>query len=125
MTSRRILVVDDEERIREVVRLCLIKLAQWDVITAESGAEAIRIAATEQPDVILLDVSMPGMDGVETFQHLQHNAQTQAIPVIFLTAKVQPMEQAEYKTLGGAGLIMKPFDPIQIVQEINRLAGWS
>jgi CheY-like chemotaxis protein len=125
MTTRRILIVDDEERIREVVRACLVRLAKWDATTAGSGAEALQIATTTQQDAILLDVSMPGMDGVETFQKLQANPQTQAIPVIFLTAKVQPAEQAEYKQLGAAGLIVKPFDPVQLAQEISQLLGWS
>ncbi|MBI4783086.1 MAG: response regulator [Oscillatoriophycideae cyanobacterium NC_groundwater_1537_Pr4_S-0.65um_50_18] len=125
MATRRVLIVDDEERIREVVRTCLVKLAKWEALTAASGAEAIQIAAFEQPDAILLDVSMPGMNGVETFQQLQANPQTQAVPVIFLTAKVQPAEREEYKQLGAAGLIVKPFDPIQIAQEIRQLLGWS
>lgn len=125
MATKRILIVDDEDRIRQVVRACLVKLAKWEVIIAASGAEAIQIAAVEQPDAILLDVSMPGMDGIETFQHLQANPQTQFIPVIFLTAKVQPAEQAEYKHLGAAGLIVKPFDPVQIAQHISQLLGWS
>jgi CheY-like chemotaxis protein len=124
MTGKRILVVDDEERIREVVRACLVKLAKWQVLTAASGAEAIQIAAVQQLDAILLDVSMPGMDGNETFRQLQKNPQTRTIPVIFLTAKVQPAEQAEYRQLGVAGLIVKPFDPIQIAQDIRRLLGW-
>ncbi|PSB24121.1 response regulator [Stenomitos frigidus] len=125
MTTKRILIVDDEDRIREVVRMCLVKLAKWEALSAASGTEAIQIAAVEQPDAILLDVSMPGMNGVETFQQLQANPQTQAIPVIFLTAKVQPTEQAEYKQLGAAGLIVKPFDPIQIAREISQLLGWD
>ncbi|HEY9628706.1 MAG TPA: response regulator [Coleofasciculaceae cyanobacterium] len=124
MTTRRILIVDDEDRIREVVRVCLVKLAKWDAMTAASGVEAIQTALVEQPDAILLDISMPGMDGIETFQQLQANPQTQAIPVIFLTAKVQPVEQAEYRQLGAAGLIVKPFDPVQLAQEISQLLGW-
>ena len=125
MATRRILIVDDEERIREVVRACLVKLAKWEAIMAASGMEAVQTAAIEQPDAILLDVSMPGMNGVETFQQLQTNPQTQAIPVIFLTAKVQPAEQAQYQQLGVAGLIVKPFDPVQIAKQISQLLEWS
>ncbi len=124
MKKRHILIVDDEDRIREVVYACLVKLAKWEATTAASGAEAIQTAATEQPDAILLDVSMPGMNGLETFQQLQADPQTQSIPVIFLTAKVQPLDQAQYQQLGVAGLIVKPFDPVQISQEISRLLGW-
>lgn len=125
MISKRVLVVDDEERIREVVRMCLVKLAHWEVIAAGSGEEAIQAAIAEVPDVILLDVSMPGMNGLETLQHLQRHPKTAAIPVIFLTAKVQPNEQLQYKQLGVAGLIVKPFDPIQISKEISQLLGWT
>ncbi|MBM0743991.1 response regulator [Phormidium sp. CLA17] len=125
MTSKRILVVDDEERIREVVRMCLVKLAQWEVMVAGSGEEAIQAAISERPDAILLDVSMPGMNGLEILQHLQRQPQTASIPVIFLTAKVQPNEQLQYKQLGVAGLIVKPFDPIQISKEISQLLGWN
>jgi CheY-like chemotaxis protein len=125
MTSKRVLIVDDEERIREVVRMCLVKLARWEVMAAGSGEEALQTAIAEQPDVILLDVSMPGMNGIETLQQLQSSPQTASIPVIFLTAKVQPVEQLQYKQLGVAGLIVKPFDPIQISKEISQLLSWN
>ena len=125
MTTKRILIVDDDERIREVVRMCLIKVAKWQVIVAASGLEAIQAATVEQPDAILLDVSMPGIDGVETLQQLRQNPLTGSIPVIFLTAKVQRAEQLHYQQLGVAGLITKPFDPLQISEEISRLLGWN
>ncbi len=125
MATKLVLIVDDEERIREVVRVCLVKIAQWETLMAASGIEAIAVAATAQPDAILLDVSMPGMNGLETLQQLQSNPQTQSIPVIFLTAKVQPSEQLHYQQLGVVGLIMKPFDPVQIAQQIRQLLGWS
>jgi CheY-like chemotaxis protein len=125
MANKKILIVDDEERIREVVRVCLVKLAKWETLIAASGSEAIQIAAEAQPDAILLDVSMPGMNGLETLQQLQSNPQTQQIPVIFLTAKVQPSEQLQYQQLGVVGLIMKPFDPVQISQQISQLLGWN
>jgi CheY-like chemotaxis protein len=67
---------------------------------------------------------MPGMDGIETLKQLQQNPQTASIPTIFLTAKVQPSEQLHYQQLGIAGLIAKPFDPLQISVEISRLLGW-
>ncbi len=125
MTTKHILIVDDEERLREVIRMCLIKLAKWDVIIATSGQEAIQTAIDNQPDAILLDVSMPGMDGIETLRQLQQNPLTASIPTIFLTAKVQPSEQLHYQKLGVAGLIAKPFDPLKISIEISRLLGWS
>jgi CheY-like chemotaxis protein len=125
MSTKQILIVDDEERIREVVQACLVKLAKWKVMTATSGLEAIAKAQGDRPDAILLDVSMPEMDGIETLRHLQNNVHTASIPVIFLTAKVQPNEQSQYKQLGVAGLIAKPFDPLLIAKEIEQLLGWS
>ncbi len=125
MTSKRILIVDDDERIREVVKICLIKLAKWQVIIATSGQEAISTAIAEQPDAILLDVSMPDLNGIETLQKLQLDDRTSAIPVIFLTAKVLRSEQLHYQQLGVAGFIAKPFDPLQIATEISRLLNWK
>ena len=121
MTVRRILIVDDEERIREVVRMCLIKVAKWDVCIASCGQDAIAIAAIEQPDAILLDVSMPGINGIETLQQLQQNPKTTGIPAIFLTAKTQRAERLYYQQIGVAGLIVKPFDPLQISNEICQI----
>lgn len=125
MAFKRILIVDDEERIREVVKMCLIKLAKWHAIVASSGLEAVQTAIVEQPDAILLDVSMPGLNGIETLQQLRAHPETISIPVIFLTAKVQRAERLHYQQLGVAGLIVKPFDPLQISIEICRLLEWK
>jgi CheY-like chemotaxis protein len=125
MTTKRLLVVDDDERIREVVKMCLIKIAKWQVTIAKSGQEAISTAMVEQPDAILLDVSMPNLNGIETLQQLQLNDRTNSIPVIFLTAKVLRAEQLYYQQLGVAGFIAKPFDPLQIATEISRILNWK
>jgi CheY-like chemotaxis protein len=124
MVSKRILVIDDEMSIREVVRACLERLAGWEVLTAESGQVGILTAESEPVDAILLDVSMPGMDGLTTFRKLQENEKTRSLPVILLTAKVQPSEQSHYSELGVAGLVTKPFDPIGISHQISELLGW-
>jgi len=125
MAIKQILIVDDEERIREVVRMCLVKLGKWDAITAGSGQEAIQIAVDRQPDAILLDLSMPGMDGLETLRQLQHHPQTSAIPVIFLTAKAEDPDRSTYQQIGVAGLIVKPFNPVEISLEIKKILGWD
>lgn len=124
MGTRRILVVDDERSIREVVKACLERLAGWQVITAESGQEGLLKAVTELPDAILLDVSMPGLDGFTTLKRLQENPVTRSLPVILLTARVQASERSEYAELGIAGLIIKPFDPVQICAQISQILGW-
>jgi CheY-like chemotaxis protein len=121
----RILVIDDEERIQEVVQTCLEILGGWEVITASSGNEGLLIAQTQQPDAILLDVSMPEMDGLATFQRLQENPTTQSIPVILLTAKVQPADRERFAQLGIAGVIIKPFDPVQLASQVASALGWS
>lgn len=121
----RILVIDDEERIQEVVQTCLEILGGWEVLTAGSGNEGLLKAQTQQPDAILLDVSMPGMDGLAIFQRLQENPTTQSIPVILLTAKVQPADRERFAQLGVAGVITKPFDPVQLASQVAQALGWS
>jgi CheY-like chemotaxis protein len=123
--SRQILIIDDEERIREVVQVCLIKLANWSAIAASSGQEGLLKAVQAKPDAILLDMSMPDMDGIATFHQLQAHPDSRAIPVILLTAKVQPFEQSQYAELGVAGVIAKPFDPVQLVAQITAILGWN
>ncbi|MBL1178078.1 response regulator [Pantanalinema sp. GBBB05] len=119
--AQRILVVDDEDRIREIVRACLEDLGDWTVDTAASGSEGILKAISEPFDAILLDVSMPDMDGVTFFERLQTNPKTQAIPVILLTAKVLPADKAQFAELGVAGVISKPFDPIALSDEVGQI----
>jgi CheY-like chemotaxis protein len=82
---KRILVVDNEDYIQEATQMCLETMAGWEVVTASSGREGLLKAAAEQPDAILLDFMMPEMDGLMTFQQLQANPLTQAIPVVLLT----------------------------------------
>lgn len=83
MTAKRILVIDDEDDIREVAQLCLETLGGWEVITASCGNEGLAKALAELPDAIILDVMMPKMDGPTTYQKLRENTATQNIPVIF------------------------------------------
>jgi CheY-like chemotaxis protein len=122
---KQILVIDDEEVIQEVVQGCLEDLGGWETLLASFGAEGLRIAATELPDAILLDVSMPDMDGVETVQKLRSDPVTQNIPVILLTAKVQPADQARFSALGVGGVIAKPFDPMALAEQVADLLGWQ
>jgi len=87
VAPKRVLVVDDEANVRIVVRTCLEILGEWEVLLAASGQEGLFLTQTERPDAILLDVMMPGMDGVAFVRELQANPELQAIPVVFLTAK--------------------------------------
>ncbi len=125
MSEKRILVIDNEEYIREVAQICLETVAGWEVLTANSGKEGIEVAADEQPDAILLDVMMPDMDGVTTFQQLQAEEKTREIPVLLLTAKVQASDRRRYMEIGLKAVIAKPFDPLQLAGQVAAALGWS
>lgn len=115
----RILVIDDEERIQEVIQISLEILNGWEIFTASSGSEGLLKAQNHQPDAILLDVSMPEMDGFATLEKLRSNSATQTIPVIFLTAKVQLADRQSFAELSLAGVITKPFDPLTLAAQVT------
>ena len=123
--TRKILVVDNEASIQEVTQICLQTVAGWQVVVAGSGQEGLEKAAMEQPDAILLDVMMPDMDGLTTFQKLQENPKTQDIPVLLLTAKVQAADRQRYSELGVRDAIAKPFNPLELAQQITAALGWN
>lgn len=122
---RRVLIIDDEEDIRQVAALCLEMVAGWEVLTASSGALGVERAAAEQPDAILLDVMMPLMDGPTTFREIQLNPATRNIPVLLLTAKVQAADQLRFSALGVAAVLLKPFDPHTLAGQISSVLGWK
>ena len=121
----KVLVIDDEDDIRAVSRMSLERVGGWTVVAAESGERGIELAESERPDAILLDVMMPGMDGPSTIERLKAADATRDIPVVFLTAKLQPAERERYAELGGAGVISKPFDPMGLPQELAQILGWE
>ena len=121
MTIRKVLLVDDEDDIRTIGQLSLSRVGGWQTVLAASGAEALTRAAAEQPDLILLDVMMPGMDGPTTLGRLRAQEATAKTPVIFMTAKIQKHEVARYLELGAVGVIGKPFDPMTLPAEIKKL----
>ena len=123
--SKRILIVDDEDHIREVAATSLELLGGWEVLTAQTGAEAIARAQAEQPDAILLDVMMPDLDGPTVFAHLQAAPATSEIPVILLTAKVQPGDRSRFGHLAVKAIIAKPFDPATLPVEVAEVLGWA
>ncbi|MGD1864931.1 MAG: response regulator [Phormidesmis sp.] len=123
--SRKVLVIDDEEAIIIVLKASLEATTDWQVITCSSATKGIAIATTERPDAVLLDVSMPKVDGTQVFKALQAEALTQNIPVIFLTAKARVSEQQILKALGVSGIILKPFSPETIAAQIKEILGWK
>jgi CheY-like chemotaxis protein len=125
MRNKRVLVVDNEEYIQEITKICLETTAGWEVLTAGSGQEGIIEASKSQPDVILLDVMMPEMDGITTFEKLQANPETKQIPVILLTAKIQASDRRRYSELGIKEAIAKPFNPLELAGQVAAALGWS
>lgn len=121
---RRVLIIDDEDDIREVAALSLEAVAGWHILTASSGAEGIEIAIAEQPDAILMDVMMPGVDGPTTFRTMQNTPAIAKIPVLLLTAKVQGVDQRRFADLNVAAILFKPFDPLTLAQQISDVLGW-
>lgn len=115
---QRILYVEDEVAIQEVVKLALEAVGGFSVEICSSGTAAVERAPFFSPDLILLDVMMPGMDGLSTLQTLRGLPQTSTTPVIFITAKAQSAERAHYLELGAVGVITKPFDPMRLSQNI-------
>lgn len=119
----KVLLVDDDANIRTVALIGLEDTPEWDIREAGSGQEALDLAAQEKPDLILLDMMMPGMDGVSTFERFRQNPATRDIPIIFMTAKVQKNEVEGYRNLGAKGVIIKPFDPLALADEIMGILG--
>jgi len=124
MVTKRVLIIDDEQGIRQIVRISLKAIAGWEVLMAASGAEGLEIAQAEQPDAILLDVMMPGMDGIAVLNQMQTNPELQSIPTIFLTAKAQSSEQQQFSELPIAGVITKPFKAPDLVQQMQSILHW-
>ena len=117
----QLLYVDDEPDIREIAELALGLAPDMAVVCCASGSEALTMAGGSLPDVILLDVMMPGMDGPTTLQHLRGDPRTAPVPVIFITARTQAQDVAAFKDLGAIGVIAKPFDPMQLAQQVREL----
>ncbi|OUL19140.1 response regulator [Nostoc sp. 106C] len=124
MTTKRILIIDDEYDIRAVAELALKAVGAWQVSTAASGSEGVAKAVAEQPDAILLDVMMPDMDGIATFQALQANPATKSIPVILLTAKAQATEKRRFAELAVRAVITKPFKAMKLPAQIAAALNW-
>lgn len=125
MSRRCILLVDDDDGIREVTRVSLETTMGWQVLTASSGDEALRLAGEEGLSAILLDVMMPDMDGAETFARLREREESRDIPVVLLTAKTQKADLANYAEMGVAGTVQKPFDPLSLGREVADALGWE
>ena len=121
MAPQRVLLIDDEPDIRLIAELSLAQVGGLEVTLAASGAEGLRLAETCNPDVILLDMMMPEMDGMATLARLRDNPKLRDVPVVFLTAQVAAHDRAEYLQMGAVGVIAKPFDPMTLPTELIKL----
>ena len=119
--SNKILIIDDESDVKEIAQMGLEMAADWQVITACTGKVGLTLAAEQQPEVILLDLMMPEWDGKETLKHLKSNPATASIPVILMTAKTQSAIAEELLELDLAGVITKPFRPLELPAQINAI----
>jgi two-component system OmpR family response regulator len=120
LTAARIMHVDDEPDIREVVRISLELDPELTVRSCASGAEALAAVGEWAPDLVLLDVMMPNMDGPTTLAMLHQVPGTAAVPVVFMTARVQTRELDHFKSLGAAGVLAKPFDPGTLAEAVRK-----
>lgn len=118
---RCILYVEDESDIRTIATMALEVVGGFKVVACANGLEALAAAPTAGADLMLLDVMMPAMDGVSTLRALRALPQTATTPVIFMTAKIQPAEVAQYKALGALDVISKPFAAMEVADEIRRI----
>jgi len=106
------------------VQTCLEDLGGWETLVAGSGEECLQILQTERPNAILLDLSMPGMDGFAVYEILQSDPITRSIPIILLTAKVLPSDRAKFAQMPVAGVITKPIQPITLTEEVAEILEW-
>lgn len=123
MTAKTILLIDDDDGVREIVQFSLETATDWEVLTASSGKEGLAIAARELPDAILLDFMMPEFDGVATFGRLSANSLTCNIPTILLTAEVK--DRKRFIDLGVIGVITKPFNALDLIEQVRSILGWD
>lgn len=120
---QKILMVEDETDIQTIARVALEMVGKFDVEICSGGEEALQKAPTFAPDLIVLDVMMPVMDGPMTMARLRELDGFSQTPIVFMTAKAQPEEAAGYRALGAAAVIMKPFDPMTLADELRTIYG--
>lgn len=119
MKPQKILVVDDEERVRDMIAFRL-GLFGYEVVKATSGGEAVRVASEEEPDLILLDIMMPDLDGFQTCRQLKQSEATQDIPVVMLTARAEAKDVSRALESGAVDYVVKPYDPVVLQEKVAR-----
>jgi CheY-like chemotaxis protein len=117
----RVVLIDDDPDLRKLVKMTLEFTAGWEVTAAADGAEGIEAVRSTKPDVAVVDLMMPGMDGYEVCRRLKEDPETASVPVIFLTARKE-LDAVKVKELCAAGVVVKPFEPDQLADELRRLS---
>lgn len=123
--KKRILIIEPEANMQQVVQTCLEKIGGWEVFVAASDQEGLIIAQTNQPDAILSEGMLPAINVAFLLKQLRSNPKTKEIPIVFLTADLSLTEQRRFSALGVAGAIAKPFAPLRLVPTIAAILGWS
>lgn len=118
---QHVLYVDDEPDIRLVASMALGLDTTLRVDTADSGEQALALLPALQPDLVILDVMMPGLDGPSTLARMREDPRLESIPVVFMTAKAMPDERERFLRMGAAGIIPKPFDPMRLAGQVTEL----
>ncbi|NKD87227.1 response regulator [Haematospirillum sp. 15-248] len=121
VTLQRVLYVEDDPDIQAIATLALVDVGGLKVTACSSGDEALSAFPSADPQIVLLDVMMPGMDGPGTLQALRKLPGGDRVPVAFMTAKVQSHEVARYLDMGAAGVISKPFDPMTLAEQVRTI----
>jgi DNA-binding response OmpR family regulator len=125
MDITKILIIDDDKNILMIAEIGLSDTPEWEVVKALTAEEGLAKAVADRPDLILLDMVMPDMDGIAALTKLRQTAVTATIPVIFMTARASQDEIDNYTSLGAQGVIVKPFDPMSLSQEIRSIISGS
>lgn len=125
MPSRTVLVVDDDPELRTIANLSLRNIGKWQVTLVASGQEAVDALSRQRPDLVLMDVNMPDLDGPATLLRLRESANGAGLPVVFMTANSEPAERERLLALGAAGVIEKPFNPLKLPGQLRQLLSWT
>lgn len=124
-SSKTVLLIDDDIYCCEIIGICLEIFKNWKSTIVRSGQEGLAAITTVQPDVILLDIMMPNMDGLTVLKKLKENSQFASIPVVLLTTRTDLIEAQKLSPLNVQGAIAKPFDPIKLADQISKILNWE
>ncbi|GAB4235757.1 MAG: response regulator [Elainellaceae cyanobacterium] len=125
MSTKSILLIEQEAGIREVLRTCFSEFGDWKVILSHSIQEGIDLCTVSRPDVILLDTSISEADALLFIEQLKHHSIIQSIPILLITARADWFTPKQLHQMGFAGAITKPFNPSTLSTQVSHLLGWS